>query len=104
MEMFLLPPPPLLSLPSCRRAPRLQRAPAGGGGGGALRHPGRPLGRRHPGVQTHPPQPDGEADLPGRRVRDHRRPHSLKRGREHPGRKYPDPWEHCRKEEECLLF
>lgn len=97
VEMFLLP-------PSRRRAPQLQCDHAGGGSGGAHRHPNRRLHHRHPGVQAHLPQQDGEAHLPGRRVRDHRRPHSLQCGREHPGRKYPDTWEHCTKEEQTRFI
>lgn len=88
----------------CRRASELQHDHAAGGGGGAHRRAGCRLGRRHPGVQTHPPQQDGEAYLPGRRVRDHRRPNSLERGRQHPGRKYLDTWQHCRKEEQVLFI
>lgn len=71
--------------PRSRRAFQLQRDHAGYRHRGAHHRPHCPLCHRYPGVQTHPPEPNGEANVPRCRVRNHRWPHRIKCGREHSG-------------------
>ena len=77
--------PKPLSHPRSKQPAQLQLDDTGHRHRGSGHRAGRPLWHRHPGVQTHPPEPDGEADGPRSWVRHHRRPHRLQRGGEHTG-------------------